>query len=244
MVPAPQGGKHCAHCAKNIRDFRQTSDRDLWKLYQKEGKLCGLFRPDQLERPILSESKPSPVRGMAAALTIGAATTATTASAQQATMQVVDAQVELAQLLLGHSGVVVESSRPGLHERSSDRGPQEQTIKGRFYDAETKEPLPFVNVQLFEDETAIVQCVTDFDGYFSVPYSELEGHLVDKISGHYIGYETAEKHFNPPLPAHKLQEAIDDLGLALNMDTVELLGVVHVEKRAPWWKRLWWKLRY
>ena len=235
------GGKHCAQCAKNIRDFRQASDRELWMLYQKEGQLCGLFRPDQLERPLHGPQKPQSMRGVAAALALGVMGSPVASSAQESASEVLDSEVDLSNLLLGE--VVVNSMEP-LPSSPEEPVLQEEVVKGRFFDADTKEPLPFVVVQLFENETAIVSCLTDVDGYFHVPYSELEGHLIDRINGTFIGYQTAVKQFDPPLPAHQLQDAIDDLGLTLSMDTVELLGVVHVERRAPWWKRLWWKLRY
>ncbi|MEM8527230.1 MAG: T9SS type A sorting domain-containing protein [Bacteroidota bacterium] len=52
MTPV-QGGRFCHQCDRHIVNFTDMSDHELAFYYQKnEGKICGVFRPDQLDRPI------------------------------------------------------------------------------------------------------------------------------------------------------------------------------------------------
>lgn len=52
----PQGqGRHCANCQKVVTDFTGWSDTALYEflLKNKESKLCGMFKVEQLERDII-----------------------------------------------------------------------------------------------------------------------------------------------------------------------------------------------
>lgn len=52
--------RHCDSCAKNVTDFTGFTDAQL-HTYAREnkGRLCGRFRPDQLERPLRAISVPT-----------------------------------------------------------------------------------------------------------------------------------------------------------------------------------------
>jgi len=61
--------RHCDSCAKNVTDFTGFTDDQL-HAYAREnkGRMCGRFRPDQLERPLraVSDRKASPLKVAAA----------------------------------------------------------------------------------------------------------------------------------------------------------------------------------
>jgi len=61
--------RHCDSCAKNVTDFTGFTDDQL-HAYAREnkGRMCGRFRPDQLERPLraISDRKASPLKVAAA----------------------------------------------------------------------------------------------------------------------------------------------------------------------------------
>lgn len=61
MHPVPgTTARHCDSCAKNVTDFTGFTDAQL-HAYAREnkGKLCGRFRPDQLERPLRAVNAPT-----------------------------------------------------------------------------------------------------------------------------------------------------------------------------------------
>ena len=76
--------RHCDSCAKNVVDFTGFSDAQLHAFVRENpGKLCGRFRPDQIDRPLRASSAPSrnPLRVAATAaglLLAGGAATAQT----------------------------------------------------------------------------------------------------------------------------------------------------------------------
>ena len=50
MTPLP-GGRFCRHCEKTVVDFTRMTDRDIARLYlRREGRVCGHFRQDQLNK--------------------------------------------------------------------------------------------------------------------------------------------------------------------------------------------------
>lgn len=54
MIPANQG-RFCASCQKTVVDFTSMDDLQLLEWFaQHQGSACGLLRPDQLDRPLLS----------------------------------------------------------------------------------------------------------------------------------------------------------------------------------------------
>jgi len=51
--------RHCGSCAKNVTDFTGMTDAQMnAHIRESGGKLCGRFRPDQLERPLRAASGP------------------------------------------------------------------------------------------------------------------------------------------------------------------------------------------
>lgn len=218
MTPVP-GGRHCNVCEKCIVDFTQSSDKEIWKAYQKEGKICGQFRADQLNRLIVSPRQNRSPMGIAAAAALAVSTpmAAQTSEPPKVVMsQTINEQVQAY--------------------------PQEVILKGRVYENETKEPLPFANVQLWSKGEMVYGGDTDFDGYFGVREAIVVDHPIDAIVVSSMGYNDVRKSFDPPLTPQTFERLTDDLAIAVNQEDVMLLGDVVIIK-APWYKRLWWRIK-
>ena len=218
MTPV-SGGRHCDVCEKCIIDFTHSSDKDIWKAYQKEGKICGQFRPDQLDRFIAAPKQNRAPIGIAAAAAL-AVSTPMAAQTSEAPMVVM----------------------PQTYGEQVQAYPQEVILKGRVYENETQEPIPFANVQLWSKEEMVYAGMTDFDGYFGVRESIVAEHPVDAIVVSSMGYNDVRKSFDPPLTPQTFERLTDDLAIAVNQEDVMLLGDVVIIK-APWYKRLWWRIK-
>ena len=214
-----EGGQYCDVCEKCIVDFTNHSDKEIWKAYQKGGKICGQFRADQLNRLIVSPRQNRSPMGIAAAAALAVSTpmAAQTSEPPKVVMsQTINEQVQAY--------------------------PQEVILKGRVYENETKEPLPFANVQLWSKGEMVYGGDTDFDGYFGVREAIVVDHPIDAIVVSYIGYTDVRKSFDPPLTPQTFEQLTDDLAIAMEEEQVMLLGDVIVIK-APWYKRLWWRIK-
>jgi hypothetical protein len=216
MTPVP-GGRHCDVCEKCIVDFTQSSDKEIWKAYQKEDKICGQFRPDQLNRLISQPKEKRVPMGVAAAAVLSMSTPAMAQTSAPAMVEI-----------------------PSTYESQANAYPQEVILKGRVYENETGEPIPFANVQLWSKGEMVYGGATDFDGYFGVRESIIAQHPVDAITVSYIGYTDIRKSFDPPLTPQTFEQLTDDLGF--DEENMMLLGDV-VIVTAPWYKRLWWRIK-
>jgi len=56
MTPKEQG-RHCASCNKTVIDFTTKTDEQIIKTFETEGKLCGRFKTQQLNREIVLARK-------------------------------------------------------------------------------------------------------------------------------------------------------------------------------------------
>ena len=218
MTPV-QGGRHCDVCEKCIVDFTEKSDREIYKAYQANEKLCGKFSMDQLDRFISKPAEKRAPLGIAAAAALALSTPVEAASSNP-------------------SIEIVENVR----ESEASNVDQTRVLRGRVFDNETKEPLFGATVALYEQGEMIAGAMTDFDGYFAIQAEVIESHKVDAIEVQYIGFQTVRKEFDPPLTAENFEEYTDDLAIAVTEDQVVLLGDVVIIK-APWYKRLWWRIK-
>ena len=216
MTPV-SGGRHCDVCEKCIVDFTQSSDKEIWKAYQKENKICGQFRPDQLNRLISQPKEKRVPMGIAAAAVLSMSTPAMAQTSASAMVEI-----------------------PSNYEQQVNLYPQEVILKGRVYENETQEPIPFANVQLWSNGEMIYGSNTDFDGYFGVRESIVAEHPVDAIVVSSMGYTDIRKSFDPPLTPQTFEQLTDDLGF--DEENMMLLGEVVIIK-APWYKRLWWRIK-
>ena len=216
MTPV-SGGRHCDVCEKCIVDFTQSSDKEIWKAYQKEDKICGQFRPDQLNRLISQPKEKRVPMGIAAAAVLSMSTPTMAQTSAPAMVEI-----------------------PSNYEQQVNLYPQEVILKGRVYENRTGEAIPFANVQLWSQGAMIYAGTTDFDGYFGVREAIIAQHPVDAITVSYIGYTDIRKSFDPPLTPQTFEQLTDDLGF--DEENMMLLGDV-VIVTAPWHKRLWGRIK-
>ncbi len=161
------GGRHCEKCEKTIVDFREMTDRELVRLYQqRQGRICGIFRPDQLERNLPLPQPPgtnknwSAIAAVASALMLG-----TTAGAQQ--LVAPQFQTE-----------IVSPAK----KQMPDTAPGKLTIAGQVLD-EKGEPLPFASV-ILEGTTRGTE--TELDGFFSIEITD--GIAEQELTISFLGY--------------------------------------------------------
>ena len=216
MTPV-SGGRHCDVCEKCIVDFTQSSDKEIWKAYQKKGQICGQFRPDQLNRLISQPKEKRVPMGIAAAAVLSMSTPTMAQTSAPAMVEI-----------------------PSNYEQQVNLYPQEVILKGRVYENRTGEAIPFANVQLWSQGAMIYAGATDFDGYFGVREAIIAQHPVDAITVSYIGYTDIRKSFDPPLTPQTFEQLTDDLGF--DEENMMLLGDV-VIVTAPWHKRLWGRIK-
>ncbi len=95
---------------------------------------------------------------------------------------------------------------------------QETVVRGKVIDAETGDPIPFVNM-VFVGTT--IGITTDFDGYYQVKTDQ----PVDSISASYIGYVSRKK----PIKRGVSQQ----INFQLKQDLVNLKEVVFVAEENP-----------
>ncbi|MFK7774793.1 MAG: carboxypeptidase-like regulatory domain-containing protein [Saprospiraceae bacterium] len=83
MIPA-QGGNFCGSCEKVIVDFTDLTDGEIAKIFMKKnGKICGQFRKNQLDRNInLSPPAINSYRGKAASIFLSGILTTGVGNAQ------------------------------------------------------------------------------------------------------------------------------------------------------------------
>ena len=216
------GGRHCATCNRCVVDFTEKSDREILEIYRKEGKVCGQFRPDQIDRYIKVPKQNRPHLAAAAAAALGILSP--TAQAQPAT--------PLTEMHVGFPGQ--KSSQAGTFPL------QNGALRGRVFDNETKEPLPYATVLLFDGTENIWGGLTDEDGYFYVQKEQIEGHTVSDVRVSSIGYQQVIKTFDPPLDISQIEHRLDDIAIDLYQDEVRLLGDVIIVEPQPLHKR-WWR---
>ena len=224
MTPVP-GGRHCDVCEKCIVDFTQSSDKEIWKAYQKEGEICGQFRADQLNRLISTPKEKRVPMGIAVALAL---TTSTPSAAQESNSQTTVCTPKENKTEAPISISSVDTTKPHF--------------KGYVYSLETNEPIPFTTVLLYSKGDIVYSTLVDFDGHYAIPHSLFDSTSVDQLCITMIGYEDQIWHFDSPLHSLTEFENVVSMKTSMEVGLVEAtLGIVVVRK-APWYKRLWWRI--
>lgn len=218
MTPNEQG-RFCDSCQERVVDLTSMTDRQIIKIYeQNQGKLCGRTQPAQLNRSIVLE--PTYVRK-----TKLKAFTAIVASI----------------LGFGHlKGQEIIVSPPMKEYPSSKSfcdGPEEVTevtnnqktvtISGKVTDEESGVELPFANVILELEGTAITGTTTDLDGNYSIEYQG--SHETIDLRVVYVGYMD-KLYQGIPL------EGETDIHIEMPAETLEnsyILGYFVVVKKTP-----------
>lgn len=179
MTPTEKG-MFCANCKKEVLDFTHKSKHDLSKLLDAEKKICGRFRPEQLNIAFASArdnsmSRTGALFGLASLLSL------TTPALGQDEGIPLSVPTERP-MATDHRAILGKIAVNPAQESASET----ILIEGIVRDAEG--PLPGANLVL---KGTKIGTQTDFDGKYSIhiPHDRLEGSGELIVS--YIGFETA-----------------------------------------------------
>lgn len=164
MTPI-RNGRFCTSCEKTVVDFSEMSDGEILRIAQQhQGNICGRFRPDQLNRPLLA---PQAKKGWHKWKSIAALVSG---------------------LLLGNE-IKAQSSSPSTafyQVPQQQKAAVETNLEGIVKD-QNGTVLAYATVQLFVDGAFYAGTVSNENGQFKlyVPPSSMEAEL--EIS--YMGYQ-------------------------------------------------------
>jgi hypothetical protein len=217
MTPTQKGCRHCATCDKQIMDFTFKTDAEILKhLRQSDGKVCGKFRPDQLQRSLMAPRAVK--RGGLSAI---AASFAAVLSAQQ------PVENQPIEPMIMHLPPDDKERMGKVNAFDSLEYDSMRTISGKILD-ENGQALIFSSIRFAQ--TAF-QTITDLDGQFSlqVPLEYFSSNILE-ISIQAPGYTTKVV----PLPQKIL---LEDLALIpvqtqlteKEMPAPEIMGSVQIE---------------
>lgn len=127
--------------------------------------------------------------------------------------------------LLQHADLIVTFKAPMCRQKivyflmillavSGVASAQNYTIKGKIFNAESKEPLPFVPVII---KGTTIGAQTDFDGNFVIKTPKLG----DSLIATYVGYKRLARKINKSLPEQEINMPMVNEGLALEEVTVK-----------------------
>jgi hypothetical protein len=148
MTPAARG-RHCAACAKVVIDFTRSTDAEILAVLSRSTRVCGRFRPDQLDRP-LDQPAAAPSRWrlwLAAATALWLLRTAAPDASRAQRPWAAQALRPLGSRLQPPSGACGE-------------------VSGQVISALTNQPLAGATVQLAGSP---FHATTDAEGCFSLP---------------------------------------------------------------------------
>lgn len=177
------GGRHCERCVRRIMDLTAISDDDLRHVFlASEGKICGMFDADQLERLNRTHSVKSamPAWYKAAAAIAALTFVAGSLSAQQ--------PADVRPIRANEARCEVETRNAHVHEaQEAETSPEEQVKPVRLYakkhesyrDWRKNKDIPLRSIHL----TILTETGSEVlwegklkseDGNFEIPTSELK----------------------------------------------------------------------
>ncbi|MBC7861918.1 MAG: carboxypeptidase-like regulatory domain-containing protein, partial [Bacteroidia bacterium] len=204
MLPN-ETGRFCNSCQKSVVDFSKFSDGQLLEFFTKkdpEQNVCGNVRIDQLNRNVVI-SKPVPnFYNRWLALAFGFFTMIKTSNAQTETKK-------------DESGLIVQNKNTPLTIHSTGS----EGISGIVIDEKTKEPLPFVRIEIAGTTSGTI---TDTEGRFKLGADFFREKKQVKLVIRYIGYEIKEIE----LPSGKLITPISLKAQDIYLEEVKVISVV------------------
>lgn len=214
MTPVRHDCRFCAACERQILDFTGKTDAEILEhLKKNNGKICGRFRQEQLNRPIRATTQNRGTNTRRGGLTAAAASVAALLAAQQPAenQSVAPAQLEQAP---------VDS-----HFKISKVAPKQdslRTISGKVLDAESGEGLIGVSVVVMGTERG---AVTDIDGVFSLklPLEMIQDQPI-RLGVHYTGFHSVEVE----IPKRIKQENLSLLPIKMEFNPAALSGLVGI----------------
>lgn len=178
--------RHCSICEKSVVDFTRKSDAEILEvLRQSTGKVCGKFRQDQLERPLLAS--PLAIRPYKTNKSWSiAASVAALLSVQQAAAQQPVSPIATEQAPTPSRDVLGGVQYYDFLEHDSIR-----IISGKIIHRKSRKPIPDCSVSIMGNYKTRV--TTDENGIFSleIPLEEIDQKAL-KLRLKLWGYEPQE----------------------------------------------------
>lgn len=171
-------GRHCVSCDKVVRDFSQMSDTQLaYVLQNMNGSTCGHFRKDQIDRAIsIAKERRSPDL---LAVVLGMTLLLSTYPAFANEAEPKSPEISLIEML----------SNP---ETKPIDGHEYINVKFRIVHAETKEPLPFISIAIYDsNDVVITGAISDEAGYLTFKLTPDQ-----KASAAYLGVRALQYEEN------------------------------------------------
>ncbi len=169
MTPQEKG-RHCNVCEKIVYDFTNKTDEQIVKTFEDNGKLCGRFKTNQLNRElVLARKSKNSYRSIAASGLF--AFLALNTFKSKAQNETILPKTEITKPINHVKGKIATSVL------------KERVISGTILD-ENNLPLPGANI-VIKGTSSGTQ--TDFDGHFKLKVDEDSILIIS-----FVGYETKE----------------------------------------------------
>lgn len=205
MTPTEKG-RHCASCQKEVIDFTNKNNEQLFKLIDKGSNMCGRFRKEQLDTPLqLNRKEKNNLASLAASAALPIALLLSNETAAQDNSPKTEQVVQTSKT---YTSLGIGMQHRELKEKT------EFLITGTVTD-DTGLPLPGVNV-LIEGTTIGTQ--TDFDGNYAIT-AEKNRILVFA----YVGYMTDKVI---------VKGNASEINITLSVSETMSLGIVVIARRA------------
>jgi hypothetical protein len=175
MLPAEQG-RHCAACERLIIDFSVKTDQEILEyIKQSNGKLCGRFSNNQLDRDLIQESNTRKIslwEKVAASLLFFISVDKANAS-----------DLSIAPKNLSYIETRTDTDK-NIHREKEVEKKDTLIFRGTVIDEKTNEAIPFAAVIIHPYNRV---CQTDFDGKFEliIPAHQKSVVLTIKCIGFY-----------------------------------------------------------
>lgn len=215
-------GKFCPKCQTDVWDFTDLSDTEILHVLEHcQGKICGRFRKEQLNRPLIAKqektSNHSPrYKSMLAAAILLSATGGSLYGQSNSVKQ---------PLPTVSNNSPQEIDNDNTINRLPKKKPINKILSGRILDKETKEPLIGVSIVLSESN---ISAISDLDGKFSlmIPDDMMKKEYIN-FGISYLGYEKMTLNINTAeVPKNK--------DYTLKEDTTLIMGEVMVVPYNPY----------
>lgn len=231
MTPKEQG-RFCKSCEKILVDFTAMSDQQLINYFQNyNGKLCGRFRKDQMNRTIKPLPSPSFSRSYAASGLLAAGLLF--GGMAEAQVNPINGKIVLGQtkddedcempILIDGEDIVCIF--PELSDIDSEcEMPISMIISGKITEAYSNNPIIGASIYIENTNTGTV---TDVNGNYML---EIPQNLQDQIinlSVSYIGFEDESRIINLANLDTK------DLNIVMEMSEQIILGEVYFHEPTP-----------
>lgn len=211
-------GKFCSKCNKVVRDFTNTSDEELAKIFSSEqSRMCGKFLSSQLYQKIKRKNFWELVKG--SQLRKFAASFVSLLGLKLFSAPHADAQtIEL------KNPSVNDLKNAGIEmQKNLSNDSTQLQISGTLRDSKTHEGIPFAPIVIMENGKEIAYAQSDEDGNFSLKI--LKQNLISSdfdIIIQYLGYDKLMIKNVPLINS----DYVMDLKMQEGKQTFPIMGVI------------------